>query len=121
MSVVIVHYNIFHSETEWGQQYHCPILVFITPEGARWNLGNLGKAMWDDEYALHPTWGEENVVLTAYCNRIRINIKNITGRWMDWTTLLEMLQTDDYHGDHRLSWWCGIEPGMKKDKWIQLF
>ena len=104
MSGNIMHYEMFNADcSDLG--FHCPIIVFVTPNGVRWNVGNLSKVMWNSTTAIHPSWGHTDDTLEAY----RHNINGTTDKWFDWAELKEMLCVDEPNDDHRLTWWAGLE------------
>lgn len=104
--------TIFHFYPSFTQfkelGFHCNVVVFHTPNGFMWNLGNLSKAMWNSTRSLHSTWGRQDRTLDQYV-RTKKNIPNIDNLWIDWSTLKEMLQTDWPNDDHRETWWAGQE------------
>lgn len=109
---VLAHYEIYSADSKYASMYHCAPVVFVTNQGTYWNLGNLGAAMWNSMDALHASWGQCHPTLTTYCRSNGIN--RVTNLWVTWPVLLEMLlSSNPTYTDHRLTWWCGLEVGMR--------
>ena len=91
--------------------YNCPVIVFITPKCVMFNLGNIAKFLNDNVNAFHTSWGTKNFRLEKYRRKHLSDLALITTNlWMNWHTLQELLYLDDPDGDHRLTWWTGLEP-----------
>lgn len=109
---VLAHYELYNTEHKYASIYHCTPIVFVTNKTTFWNLGNLGMAMWNSIEALHVSWGQRHPMLTEYCRHNHID--NMSNLWLTWPVLKEMLlSSDPTDTDHRLTWWCGLEVGMR--------